>query len=665
MSAGLGALLLYLRTVAPALPPGDSGEFITAAWVLGVPHPPGYPLYTLLARFAEAVPLGSPALRVNALSAVLGAAAVAATALLLLTLLAPVGGRAAPASTPALTHAGVAAAVGALLLGASTVFWSYALVAEVFALNALFAALLLLLALAWARGPESRPLLGAFGLGCGLAASHHHTIVLFAPAFLVLLGWGIHRLGVRAAVPALAIAVGLLLVGLVPYIYLPLAAAQDPPLNWGNPRTLESFIRHVTRADYGTFRLVLQQEASGSPVEQVALFGRYLFGAFTPIGCLLAGLGAWWLARARPVAGLALLLAFLVSGPAFVAYANPAINDPLVKGVVERFYILPSVPFAAAAGAGAYQVLAWAGEWGRRARWSTLARHGWVPIGAALLALPLWSAVAHFGTVEQSNNLVTQHFGEDMLAPLEPSALLIVRGDTVTFAMDYLRVVERVRPDVLSVDMEKLKLRSYVEQMQRQHPDLAIPFTVYDPFRGAALKSFVAANLASRPVYVAGDPPDEKDFRSAFDVQRAGFSDRLVPKGTGPDRNAILREKLDLFKSLRYPSRTFPETTWEAGIARDYGRLAFDVGYVLTVDARPAEADSLYRTAIRLVPDYPLPYKNLGLVLLRLGGDTSEVATLWEQYLRLNPADPEAPAMRQQLERLRARPAENVPPPGP
>ena len=65
-------------------------------------------------------------------------------------------------------------------------------------------------------------------------------------------------------------------------------------------------------------------------------------------------LGAWWLAERRAIPGLAILLALLVSGPAFVAYANPALESPgwltqLWIGILERFYMLPSVPFALAA----------------------------------------------------------------------------------------------------------------------------------------------------------------------------------------------------------------------------------------------------------------------------------------------------------------------------
>src|SRR5439155_516859 len=112
-----------------------------------------------------------------------------------------------------------------------------------------------------------------------------------------------------------------LLAGLLAYPHLPLAAAQDPPLNWNDPRSLEGFWQQVSRSDYGSVRLSTEAGA-GSPLEHIALLAGYLFDAFTPPGCLLAVAGAWWLARYRPIPAAALVIAFLSSGPLFLAYAN-------------------------------------------------------------------------------------------------------------------------------------------------------------------------------------------------------------------------------------------------------------------------------------------------------------------------------------------------------
>ena len=66
----LGSLVLYIYTLAPSVPPqGDAGELITVAYTLGIAHPPGYPLFTLLAHLFTYLPINSIAWRVNLFSA--------------------------------------------------------------------------------------------------------------------------------------------------------------------------------------------------------------------------------------------------------------------------------------------------------------------------------------------------------------------------------------------------------------------------------------------------------------------------------------------------------------------------------------------------------------------------------------------------------------------
>jgi hypothetical protein len=68
---------LYLLTLAPTTAMWDASEYITAAYTLGIPHPPGNPLFVLLGRVASLVPLGSVAVRVNLLAALSSAGAAA------------------------------------------------------------------------------------------------------------------------------------------------------------------------------------------------------------------------------------------------------------------------------------------------------------------------------------------------------------------------------------------------------------------------------------------------------------------------------------------------------------------------------------------------------------------------------------------------------------
>jgi hypothetical protein len=172
LAAGIVSLLLYLRTLAPGLLPGDSGEFQALSVLLGDTHPTGYAVYLLLAHPFTWLPLGEVAYRVNLFSAVTAALTIALTYL--------VGKR--------LTGRRWAALFGAAVLGVSPTFWSQALIAEVYTPGAAFFVATLLFLLAWDASGRRRDLFLAGLLG-GLSLGVHLSVALLAPAaglFLLL-----------------------------------------------------------------------------------------------------------------------------------------------------------------------------------------------------------------------------------------------------------------------------------------------------------------------------------------------------------------------------------------------------------------------------------------------------------------------------------------------
>src|SRR5262249_9524844 len=114
-----------------------------------------------------------------------------------------------------------------------------------------------------------------------------------------------------------------------------------------------------------------------------------------------------------------------------------------------------------------------------------------------------------------------------------------------------------------------------------------------------------------------------------------------------------LREKSGLFEQMRFPTRGYPPTTFESEIVGAYGYLAANLGHALDDGGHVAETEAMYRTAIRLTPGSPLPYKYLGLLLRQKGTNAAEVASLWERYLAMRPDDPQAPQMRAVVDQLR------------
>ena len=513
--AGL-AFLVYLSTLAPGLSfehnGTDGGDLIAAAWNLGVPHPTGYPTYTLLAWLFTRLPVGVVAYRTNLLSA---ACAAGTSGLLFASvrLLTPRGGHAISAGHDvasgevmadpghgARLRAFLSARAGVLLAGAaaltlafSSLLWSQAVITEGYALLTLFAALLLWLALRW-RAAGGDGLLWLAGLVLGLGLGNHLTLILGAPALLLLL-WPERRrwLRLRVLLPALL----LFLAGLGVYAYLPLAARGAPAVNWGNPQTWDRFLWVVTARQYQQFAFGLDLTAVPARLATWAGLVGDQFG-WWGLALALAG-GAWCWRRDR---------AFVLCGLAWTLLAGTYAF--LYDTGDSQAYLLPPLLILAAWWAeGAWGLLRITAGW--RPAWTQ-------PALALLLLLPFLSLGLHWRAADPDDDWLIHTYIQQALDGVEPGGLVVVRGDGPTFALWYGLYVEDMRADVSVVSGPLLAYIWYREQVRQQFPHLAVP----EPGAGEVtiddlVRDLFAGNLPDRPVY-ATDPNEA--WKELFDFQR-------------------------------------------------------------------------------------------------------------------------------------------------
>lgn len=289
------ATALYAATLAPGLTwahaGADGGDLLAAALTRGVPHPPGYPAYQLLLRAAIALYPGEPARAGNWLSALCVAAAAGLLADLARRTLAAWGRSADGGILPSPTLA-ASALVAGLAWAAAPAVWGQATITEVYGLQALMFMALLWLLWRWRegvdRGETSGRWLGLAGLLFGLGLGNHLSLALVAPGALVWLWAG----GARPR--DLLLPAALMVAGLSVYAYLPLVAAGNPPVNWGDPRTPARFIWTASGWLYRgmVFGLPLAQW----PGRLAALAGE-LFRQYGIWGALLALAGLWEMDR--------------------------------------------------------------------------------------------------------------------------------------------------------------------------------------------------------------------------------------------------------------------------------------------------------------------------------------------------------------------------------
>jgi hypothetical protein len=469
------ALAVYLLTLAPGLSFAnygtDGGDLIAAAYSLGVPHPTGYPTYTLLAWLFTKLPVGVIAYRVNLLSAVSAAVAVG---LFFRTAQRLFPSERLPLLLPTLTS---------LTLAFSSLLWSQAVISEVYTLLMFFSSLLLWLLVCWRDdGADWRLWLAAFALGLGLG--NHLTLIFCVPASFLFL-WPDRQRWFRARV--LIPAAALFVLGLGVYVYLPLAAMHRPPVNWGNPQTWKGFWWVVSARQYQAFAFGLDPEdIPGRIYTWAGILGDQFGWWGLPI--VLWGARGWW-QRDRRFSVFSLVWMFLVSLYAFLYDTGDS-----------QMYLLPVVLLMSLWwGEGVRRLLAWVYGLLQPWRWAVL---------AAIVLLPIGSLALHWHAVDPSDDGQTHAFVRDVLEEVGSGGLIVVRADGPTFALWYGLYAEHQRPDVAVVSGPLLAYIWYRDNMRHLYPWIVLnePGAGQDTFDDL-VRDLVISNITDRPVY-AIDPKE-------------------------------------------------------------------------------------------------------------------------------------------------------------
>jgi hypothetical protein len=497
-------LTCYCLTLAPSITwqhdGVDSGDLVAAAYTSGIAHPPGYPLFLVLARLFTLLPLGGVAYRVNLMSAVFAAATATTiyfTALLI---------------QPEETDWGsklIIAATSALALGLSHTLWSQAIIAEVYALNAFLVAAMLLLATLF-RSTGDRRLAWLLGLVLGLSLSNHLSAVLFVPGMLILL---VPRLRSHPA-DFLGLA-GFTLLGLGLYAYLPLRSMQHPPIDWGAPHTWSGFWWTVSARIYSDY-------AFGLPLihlpARVASWLDLLGRQFTWLGLALGLAGIWDLWENDRE-----YLAFsLASFGAIVVYS-------LAYNTSDSYvYLIPSyLVFSLWIARGASYLLREFLPWTAKRRDDPAIRSRLQRLASlAMLMLPMILLVTNLRAVDLSEDREAHAYALQVFADTPSDALIIADTDAHIFALWYVRYVENPESEAVVVAQGLFHYGWYRDTLSWHYPQIVLPSGDGDPY--ALLFALIDGNLPQRPVYLT-DPDDAIVDR--YSVSHVGDLYKLGVKG--------------------------------------------------------------------------------------------------------------------------------------
>lgn len=454
-------LIVYLFTLAPGVTYWDAGEFLAAMKSLGVPHPPGTPLFILIGNVwgRALAPLLGFAYSVNLLSAACTAAACGIFAGMM----------------SRWTGRPKAAIAGGVLAGLMSSVWLNANETEVYAPALLMSALFLFAADRLTESGDRKWLVllaYLFGLGWALQLS----ALVAAPAAILL---ALHARR-TARIPALSMIVVALL-GASVVLFMIVRATHDPGINQGNPSTWQAFVDVLTRKQYQPVSMLPRQApwyiqignffeyadwqvALGLHPEAPPSIART---TLTIIYAVLGVFGFLWHKRTDVASWRVLTLLFICGTLGVIAYLNMKASPSYGAGFLppnakhearerDYFFALGFVCWGLWAGAGAVRAFARLGP-----KWST--------VGMAVAFLP---ALLNYPATDRrapGNEIAPRDSALRILDPAPRKAVVFAYGDNDTYPVWYLQQVERIRPDVTTVTIPLLGATWYRAELQRRH----------------------------------------------------------------------------------------------------------------------------------------------------------------------------------------------------
>lgn len=559
IGVGLFTFLIYLLTMAHTVSFWDCGEFIATSYTFGVGHPPGAPLYQLLAHLFTLC-AHSPT-HIAWWSNLLSALCAGATNMFLFWTLYRCCrhlGKHFSSKHHRSPHAKalIPALIGTLCYAFCDTAWFSAVESEVYSPSMFFSSIVIWAMLRWSEEHSPRWLiLTAFLLG--LSACVHEMGLLCVPTVLTIIlidkirEYKEHELHFEWQTPILCIA--FFLVGLSPYVIVPLRAQTHPVINNTDPSTWENFKMYIGREQYengpslypriwrthpgddknyadwsGFHGKEITEDGSVKPkpnlLDNLQFFVGYQLGYmflrywvqnfggrhfwelfYLPLLLGLIGMLFHWKRHRLSFWPLAALILF--SGLALAVYLNMPVYQPRER---DYAFVLSFYAYAFWIGIGALYMAE---------RIDT----------RYLLSIPLLMLCVNYSHNDRSHNYAAYDVAHNILHSCEPDAILFTTGDNDTYPLWYLQEVEGIRKDVRLINVSLLTTQWYAHQTAPECVDAE-----GNQLRGfRAMFNLIDNNIEQHPIYMTHYT--ERNYREIFpnQLQLSGNAFRLQPYECG------------------------------------------------------------------------------------------------------------------------------------
>ncbi|MDI6641320.1 MAG: DUF2723 domain-containing protein, partial [Elusimicrobiota bacterium] len=608
---------IYLFTIFPTIAPyRDAGEMVSVAYTLGVAHPPGYPLYTLLGKiWLLVLPIGNFAYRMNLLSAIFSAltAFVFAIAIKDLNIIlnlhteitrwrdsARQNRSEASNTSPYIT------CLLAILLSTSYLQWYLSLVSEMYTVNTFFVVLLLAIVFKFTLTNQQKYLY-LFAFISGLGVANRLDLVLFVIPLSVYLLF-------RRKTIKFAFGFGcVFLLGFSAYLYLPLRSAQYPLLDWNHPATLQKLYSTLTRKTHGgTLDLLSTAYASGENFFYGILFYiKHLFFRFAFLPLPLGIFGIFKLFRLNKKLSIAILTAFFLSGPVFIYLSNMPPN-PHALAILEAHFLMPNVIFAIFVVVGIFSLVKFINRRLSTIRLSVVEQRnsvGNLSVGIVVFIMILLNLIANFNDINKRLNFFADDYSRNVLRSLPNNSIAILKEDVQLFSMWYKQLVCKKRKDISVVAQGLAGSQWYQNMFNRVDKNVILcGLRTSDDWM-----NFFRSN-STRSIFISGDVDFVK--LKLLEIYPFGLVSKLTELPTTAEQSVInlhldygdkalhYLDEIYIYRGkYHYPSyREF----FTPDLIEEYTKARHRLGHYLMSHHKEHKAEKEFLTALYYQPNFPV-----------------------------------------------------------
>ncbi len=458
---------IYLLTLSNTIFGGDAGDLLSAILTGGFPHPPGYPLYTILGRLSLLLPFTlTPTGKVTLISLFSHLLCF----FLIYLILKELFGKKLNIFLVIITLS---------IVAFNYLIWLYSIVPELFPLNSLIVLTILYVSLRFTKTYQNKYLyLLSFLIGLGLV--HHLTFILILPSVLYLI-FGVKK-RIKLPLKSKVFMVISFILGILPMLYLFLVSIGKAEVTYADATTFSGFLSLISRQNYGTF-------VPGPFISQLAahrfiqLFNVLIFVAhdFSLAGLLLILMGIVMMMSKKIMDrahSIAILIAIVIFGPVFVFYANFPLSDAFMFATVERFYLVLYFLLAIPLYTGLITFYNWLYKLFDKLLGDPNKLRAVVPfIVIIFFLLPLGLFVKNLPVITSlKNSRIAENLGYDVLHNAQDNSLIFLAADQVLFNSQYVYYSNRNSwGKRIVIHASKVSSPYFKSMLKVRYPQIALP----------------------------------------------------------------------------------------------------------------------------------------------------------------------------------------------